>query len=232
MTSAMTATATLDAVASVARMLSAAGLVEAFGHVSARTDEGFAITSTTVPLGAASAADVISLEGEAARAEAEREGLPEGTPLEAPLHAAIYAARPYVGAICRTHSPAAVAAGAAAEVPPVAHGLGGLSGDLVLAQEPQLVVDAATAEGVVDALDTADCLLLRANGAVATARTLERAAVRAFYLEERCRVWAGAEGRARALSDGELLERSRHWDAEAERAWRWLEFRFGSEAAR
>ena len=232
MTPAVAATSTLEAVASVARLLSRAGLVEAFGHVSARSGEGFAITSTSVPLGAAAAADVLSLEGPAARPDAAREGVPEGTPLEAPLHAAIYAARPDVGAICRTHSEAAVALGSRGEAPPVVHGLGGLSGELALADEPALVVEAGAAASVATALGAADCLLVRANGAVATAPDLERAAVRAWYLEERCRVWLRGEGRARALSEGELLERSRHWDAEAERAWRWLDWRFGSEGER
>ncbi len=220
--------ATLEEVAYVARLLARAGLVEAFGHVSARTENGFAITPTSVPLGAARAADVLTLEGPAAEPGAARDLVPDGTPLEAALHAAIYAARPDVGAICRTHSPAAVVAGCAGEAAPVAHGLGGLSSEVAFADEPALIFDAGTAALLADALGAADCLLVRGNGAVATAPGLERAAVRAWYLEERCRVWLAGD-RVRALSETELLERSRHFDTEAERAWRWLRWRFGVE---
>lgn len=212
---------TLEQVASVARLLSRAGLVEAFGHVSARTETGFAITAITTPLGAATAASVLEIDGE---------GAAEGAPLETPLHAAIYEARPDLGAICRVHSPAMVAVGAVGEAPPLAHGLGGLAGDIAFADEIQLVVDGQLGKSLADALDGADCLLMRANGGLATGESLERAAVRAWYLEQRSRVWLDSGGRAAALSEPELLERSRHWPVEAERAWGWLHWRFGEEA--
>lgn len=205
-------------VAEVARLLSRAGLVGAFGHVSARTADGFEITATTVPLGSATTASVNAVSGE--------EPTGKGIPLEAPLHAAVYAARPDVGAICRTHSPAAVAAGAGGAPPPVTHGLGGLSGELSAFEEPQLVTERGIARRAAGALGTGDCLLLRGNGALATGRTLGHAAVRAWYLEERARVWLEAGGAARPLSDAELVERSRHWSAESERAWSWLRSRF------
>ena len=215
---------TVEAVAYVARLLSRARLVEAFGHVSARVEDGYVITSTSAPLGVTTAADVITLDGPAAEPGATRSLVPDGTPLEAGLHAAIYAARSDVGAICRTHSPAAVVAGCVGQAP-VAHGLGGLSGELAFADQPTLVCDDAVAASLVNALGAADCLLLRGNGAVATAPTIERAAVSAWYLEERCRVWLASD-RAHVLSTTELLERSRYFDTEAERAWRWLCWRF------
>ena len=219
--------AILEEVAHVARLLSRARLVEAFGHVSARTEDGFAITPTSVPLGAAMAADVLTLEGPAGKPGAARDLVPDGTPLEAALHAAIYAVRSDVGAICRTHSPAAVVAGCAGEAP-VAHGLGGLSGELAFADQSALVCDADVAASLGNALGAADCLLVRGNGAVATAPTIQRAAVRAWYLEERCRVWLASD-RVQVFSRIESLERSRYFDAEAERAWRWLCWRFGTE---
>lgn len=211
--------ATAAEVATVARLLAAAGLVEAFGHVSARLDGGgFAITSTA-PLGAAAADEVIGCD-DAGRPLGEGAGLP----LETPLHAAIYAARDDVGAICRTHSPAAVAAGAAGEVPPVAHGLGGLSGRVALLPDPQLVTDGERAAAAAAALGAGDCLLVRGNGAVATGASLPEAAVRAWYLEERARVWRA--GQLELPADA-LEQRSRHYPAEAERAWSWLRWRFG-----
>jgi len=218
--------ATCEAVAYVARLLARARLVEAFGHVSARTEGGFAITPTSVPLGAVVPTDVLTLEGPAAAPGAAGDLLPDGTPLEAVLHAAVYAARPDVGAICRTHSPAVVVAGCVCRAP-MAHGLGGLSGELAFADQPALVCDANVAASLLDALGAADCLLVRGNGAVATAPTIQRAAVRAWYLEERCRVWLASD-RVRVLSRTESLERSRFFDTEAERAWRWLCWQFGT----
>ena len=92
-------------VAATARMLAAAGLVEAFGHVSARlSGEGFLITPT-LPLLDAVAGTVITVDG----ADAVVDDPAGAAPLETPLHAAIYRARPDVAAICRGHGPAMVA---------------------------------------------------------------------------------------------------------------------------
>jgi ribulose-5-phosphate 4-epimerase/fuculose-1-phosphate aldolase len=213
--------ATAAEVATTARLLAAAGLVEAFGHVSARLEGGGFAISSTAPLGRAAAAEVIACDRDGAAA-----GEGAGLPLEAPLHAAIYAARDDVGAICRTHSPAAVAAGAAGAVPPVAHGLGGLSGRVALSTEPQLVTDGERAAAAAADLGDADCLLIRGNGAVTTGPALPAAVVRAWFLEERARV---ALAGGTALAPADLAERARHYPAESERAWSWLRWRYGEE---
>ena len=209
---------TAQAIASVARLLAAARLVDAFGHVSARTESGFAITSAKTPLGNATADSVLLLEGGE---------VPGGAPLESPLHAAIYAARPDVDAICRTHSPAMVVLGVAGDIPPLTHGLGGMSGAVALADDVQLVTDEARAQAMAHALGDGDCLIMRANGGLAVGESLERAAVRAWFLEERARVWLDSGGRAKPLTEGELAERSGPWQVEAERAWTWLRWRYG-----
>lgn len=199
-------------VAAVARILSRAGLAQGFGHVSARAGDGFVITSTA-PLGAATPADV----GPPGR---------DGAPLECPMHAAVYAARPDVGAICRTHSPAAVAWGSRAEVPPLVHGLGGLAGAVAMHGGTDLVSDDATAAALVADLGDADCLLIRANGAIATGPDLATACVRALHLEERARVALEAGPDAIPLGDAELSARARHFPNETARAWRWITWRF------
>jgi ribulose-5-phosphate 4-epimerase/fuculose-1-phosphate aldolase len=207
-------------VAFAARLLSAAGLVEAFGHVSVRSPGGFLITATD-PLGDASPDRVLSTAADGGAAAAE------GVPLEAPLHAAIYAARPDVEAICRTHSPAMVAFGARAEVPPLLHGLGGLAGDVRLCGATDLVTSPEAGEEAAAALDVADCLVLRGNGGLAAAPDLGGACVRAYFLEERCRVALAAGPAAAELSDADTAARSRWFAPEAARAWRWLQWRFG-----
>jgi len=203
-------------------LISSAGLVEAFGHVSARLPDGdFAITSTA-PLGRATAEAVLVCDP-----AGESRGSREALPLETPLHAAVYEQRDDVGAVARIHPPATVAAGAKAVVPGVAHGLGGLSGVVALSDDPHLVTDLGRGDAAAAALGDADCLLMRGNGAVVTAPGLPGVAVRAWFLEERARVWlaAGSE-----LSVAERGERARHHPAEVERAWRWLQWRFGENA--
>ena len=210
-------------VAEAARILTGAGLVEAFGHVSARDGRGFLITSTR-PLGAAGEEDVHPVD--------ERGRAPEGAtdvPLETPMHAAVYAAREDVNAICRTHSPAAVRAGAMGEVPPLVHGLGGLAGEVAICGRTDLVTDEEAGQEIAKDLGRADCLLIRGNGSIATGRSLAEAVVRARYLEERCLVGQGIDG-----GDGwravELEPRARWFEKETTRAYAWMRWRYGGDS--
>lgn len=208
-------------VATTARMLARAQLVEAFGHVSERhTDGGFLLTSTA-PLASQDADEInhISDSGEATEGAV-------GVPLERYLHAAIYSARPDVNAICRTHSPAAVDWGARGETPPLVHGLGGLAGTVSFFDEIDLVADSGTGLAAANALGDTNCLLARGNGAVTTGGTLAEAFTRAWFLEERARVAAVAGPSAREIAPDH--PRLVHVTAEYPRAWRWLDETFGS----
>ena len=189
-------------VAEVARIVSRAGLVEAFGHVSARSGDRFLITPTR-PLGGTTESDVLEID-----AEGRPVGEAEDVPLEAALHAAVYAAREDVGAIVRTHSPAAVAAGASGEVPPLVHGLGGLAGEVAICDRIDLVSDAGAGEQVAGALGPASNLLLRGNGSFSVGTDLAEAAVKALYLEERCLV-GGQTKPDRQFDEAQLAARSR-----------------------
>jgi len=211
----------------MARMLSRMGLVEGFGHVSARDREGgFAITSTA-PMATATAAQVLVLDA----AGEVRDGDPASCPLEAPLHSAIYSARPDVGAVCRTHSPHAAAWAARRLAPPLVHGLGGLAGDVAVHENSDLIADRRAGEDAARALGRADCLLLAANGAACCGEDLPAAAVRAWYLEERSAI-ADRATEAEPLSGEAATRRARHHPAEAARAWNWLQTRFGSSEPR
>ncbi|MDW5594550.1 class II aldolase/adducin family protein [Conexibacter stalactiti] len=207
-------------VALAARVLAGAGLVEGFGHVSARAagDAGGFLLTSTDPLAAQSEASIHLLDGAGAVLSAGEEG---GVPLEAPLHAAIYAARPDVRAICRTHSRAAVVWGIRGAVPPLLHGLGGLAGAVATwGGDADLVTTATLGAAVAAGLGGADCLLVQGNGNVATGATLGQAVVRAWFLEERARVALDAGPGAPPLTD--LDSRARHFAAEEARAWAWL----------
>lgn len=210
-------------VAEAARIISGAGLVEAFGHVSARQGDGFMITSTR-PLGAAGEEDIHMVDADG--------NAPEGStdvPLEAPMHAGVYAAREDIHAICRTHSPAAVRAGARGEVPPLVHGLAGLAGEIAMGSRTDLVTDRAAGEEIVRELGRADCLLIRGNGSIATGRSLAEAVVRARYLEERCLAGQGFDP-ADGWRAAELDPRARWFEKETTRAWAWMRWRYGGNS--
>lgn len=211
-----------EEVAAAARIISRAGLVEAFGHVSARTSEGFLLTATR-PLGVSSVEDIHRVDRDGLAAEDALD-----VPLEAPMHAAIYAARPDIGAICRTHSVAAVAAGVRGIVPPLVHGLGGLAGDVRLAGRIDLVTELEGGAEIARALGDGDCVLVRGNGAIATGGSIAEAVVRARYLEERCLVGEGID-QADGITADDLAARSKWFEKEMVRAWAWMRWRYDGD---
>lgn len=212
-------------VAETALMLSSMGLVEGFGHVSARTPDGFALSSTG-PLCALRAEDVLLLDD----AGTVRDGDAGRCPLEAPMHAAIYRARPDVGAICRTHSPEAARWASRPAAPPLVHGLGGLSGPVTVYGDSDLVTTPSQTDAVMAALGDAACVLLQGNGAVCTGSDAAEATTRAWYLEERC-AFATSLPDAPEITGEALTRRARHFAAEQRRAWQWISVRYGPPRA-
>ncbi|MEO3785449.1 class II aldolase/adducin family protein [Actinocorallia sp. B10E7] len=212
-----------EEVARTARMIAAAGLVEAFGHVSARLPDGVAITSTR-PMDAARAQDVVLLDasGEAVG------GALDDVPLEIRLHLEIYAARPDVMAICRGHSPAAVAWGASDADLPALHGLGLLAGRRVRVHDDiALISDLRRGRAAAERLGPDSALLLRANGGLAVGATLTEAATRLYALEERARVaLAPTPPAARPVTEAEWDAREPDSAVELVRACRWFAHRF------
>lgn len=191
------------AVASTARMLASAGLVEAFGHVSARTPTGFLITSTS-PLFETTSDDVIRIESGVSTG-----GPAHAVPLETPMHAAIYDARPDVAAICRGHPPYVVTWGVSAEPLPLLHGLGGMAGRTVRTHpEIELVKTAEAGKSVARTLGDDSGVLLAANGCLAVGADLLEAAGRLWFLEERARV--AVQARSAGLTP--LTVREYTWD--------------------
>jgi ribulose-5-phosphate 4-epimerase/fuculose-1-phosphate aldolase len=150
-------------------------------------------------------------------------------PLETPIHAAVYRERADVGAVCRTHSPHAAGWGAREKVPPLILGLEGLSGEIALHHQPDLVTDEVAAGAAAADLGTADCLLIHSNGMVCTGRDLKEALVRAWFLEQRSAT-ADRLPDTPALPDGAARDRARHYPAEAARAWNWIATQFGEGA--
>lgn len=211
-------------VAATARMLARAGLLEAFGHVSARTTGGMLITSTQ-PLAEATADDVIVFEDGRAVG-----GPVDHTPLEVPMHAAVYEARADVHAICRGHPPAAVAWGVGTDDVPLLHGLGGMAGERVRVHpDIRLIKDAESGSAVAATLGGDTCVVLRANGALAVGPTLIEAATSLWYLDERAGVALAAPEDVVPAEASVWQERLGDSAAEMRRATAWFTATFGEE---
>lgn len=194
------------------------GLTEGFGHLSARVPSGFAITPALAP-GLAQPSDLLVLgpDGHLLRAVDGR------TPaLETPLHTAIYRSREDIGALCRTHSPWAVAWGLRAEPHRPAHGFGLMLGEQVPYHgDGNLVATAAAGAEAATALGAARALFLKGNGLIVSGRTVREAVIRALYLEESCRIalCCGGVAQAARFTQAEREARSVWHDAELARAW-------------
>jgi HCOMODA/2-hydroxy-3-carboxy-muconic semialdehyde decarboxylase len=217
-----------EQVAATARALVAAGLIEAFGHVSARLDDGGALITPTTPLVATTAEQVVRVD--AAGVADDPTARP---PLEVPLHLAIYRARPDVHAICRGHGRAMVAWGTRRRALPLHHGLGLLAGTEVRVHpDRDLVTTAEVADDVARTLATDRCVLLWGNGGLATGTDLLDAATRLWFLEERAQVALTAPPDTDTPDDARLgadqplgddwTGRGRHSEPELVRARAWF----------
>lgn len=202
-----------------ARALSRSGLVHAYGHCSARVSPDHFRVSPAVPLGltpVGAACPDVAVEGP----------LPDGVLGEVRLHQQIYSRNASAGGVVRFMGPSVMALGALGMAPKMRHGFGtyfhpgaGYWGD------PQLVRDEERAIGVIDAMGSSAGVIMRGNGAVVRAETLEKAVVLAWYLEDAARVelialqtgltdtaplLTNEEANLRATDKGNIFERM--WD--------------------
>ena len=202
-----------DEVLAAARVLAATGLVDAFGHVSARAGDRIVITPA-VPL--ADVDRVVAVDPDAGE-------LPAGAPREAWIHLGIYGLRSDVAAIARAQPAAVTAVGVSRAPLRALHGQGALHGREVPSyDDARLVRDRDRGFAVARALGAAPALILHGNGAVTVGSSPGIAAARMHVLEASARVNLAAGDEARLLSDDELAA----WDAASEeilaRLWTYL----------
>ena len=213
----MDETGARQAIVTIARMMSDAGLAEAFGHVSIRWGGGFLITST-LPFSEARPSDVVHVPDPA--------NPPSGggdTRLETPMHAAVYAARADIGAICRGHPPAVVQWGVGTEAIPLLHGLGALAGAHVRVHDDvHLISSLEQGTEVAQTLGDDSAVVLRANGCFAVGATPLEALTRLYFLEERTRIALNTTARDTA----DWQRRMGDTAAELTRAMAWVEATF------
>lgn len=195
------------------------GFVHAYGHCSLRLDEKHFLVSPAKPLGLVGESDpctVVPLDGT----------LPEGVLGEVRIHREIYRRRPDVGGIVRAMPRDAMTLGTLRRTPEPRHGMGAYFAPRPpLWDDPQLLRSDAQAAALADQLGQARAILMRGNGTVTAAATLQEAVVLTYYLEDACRIelaclaiGPAAEGAvmtaeectARATWNGRILDRM--WD--------------------
>jgi ribulose-5-phosphate 4-epimerase/fuculose-1-phosphate aldolase len=218
----------LDDLVLANRILFHQGVVDAYGHVSARDPrdpERFLIARHVAPA-LVTRDDIMTfdLEGRALDANGR-------TPYtEVFIHAAIYAARPDVHGVVHSHSPAIIPFGVS-DVPlrPIAHvcaflgeGVARFDTQDAFGDTDLLIRDLALGEALARALGPHPVALMRGHGSVAVGVTLRQAVYRAIYTEVNARLQTEAlrlGGSVRYLTSGETALMGRHQDPAYQRPW-------------
>jgi HCOMODA/2-hydroxy-3-carboxy-muconic semialdehyde decarboxylase len=206
-------------VVAAARALAAAGLVDAFGHVSARVGD-VALITPGLPMAAIESPDqLVELP------LGEIDDLPAGAPKEAWVHWAIYRARPEVDSICRGQPSSPLAVAAIADELPALAGQAALAGAPVpIYRDSRLVRDRGRALELAEVLGDAPSLIMRGNGALATGTTPGRAMARLYLLERAADIYlrAAAVGEPRPLDASEVSAWQSAGEELLERLWQYL----------
>jgi HCOMODA/2-hydroxy-3-carboxy-muconic semialdehyde decarboxylase len=162
--------------------MAALGLVDAFGHVSARDGDHMVITP---------AADLETVEAsECLRLPLTTASLPPGCPAEAWAHLALYERFPDTGAIARAQPAASLAVGRLTDRIAPTHGQACWLGDSVPVLPSALLVrDADRGQSLAEAMEPGDALIMRGNGAIVMGRDPATAMATMSVLATTCAVW-------------------------------------------
>lgn len=165
-----------------ARALGRAGLAHAYGHCSLRLDADHFLVCAPQPMGLIRPDEpgiVVPVKGE----------LPDGVLGEVRIHQQIYQRRAEIHGITRSMPQHAMTLSAAGLTPSPRHGMGTYFSPVVpLWDDVQLVRTEVQAQGLAQTMGQAAALLMRGNGAVVAAPTLEQAVVLTWYLEDAARI--------------------------------------------
>ena len=219
----------IEDLVAASRILAEHEVLDAYGHVSARSDkrpEHFIMSRSRAPA-LVTAADLIEwgADSEPARRE-KRKGF-----IERYIHGEIYRARPEVMAVVHSHSPSVIPFGVTkTRLRPVYH-MGSFlwSGAPVwdirkVREENDLLVrDRALGEALAGALGNCNCVLMRGHGMTVVGENVPEVVFRAVYTEMNARLQLQAstlegpltflseeEGRRATASNRPTIERP--WD--------------------
>ena len=211
-----------------ARILSREGLVQGFGHVSARIPDSdlFVITPRiALELVQPGQLVVVNLQGQVLEA-------PAPPSFETALHTAIFNARPDVNAITRIHARTANMFSVTDTPLDAVHNHGSFfSGGVPVFRTIDLISTRELGEGAAAALGDAAAVLLQGNGQATVGRTIPEAVMMAVYLEEAAQVLYGAMqvGTPRFLPREAAGSRQKEAlpPPDMERAWNFFKSRVG-----
>ncbi len=204
-----------------ARALARGGLVNAYGHCSARMDERHFLVCAPRPMGLIAA-------GEAGTVCTVDEPLPEGVLGEVRMHQQIYLRRPEVGAIARFLSPNVLALSALGRTPRARHGFGSyFYPEVPFWSDPGLIRNEQAAIGVGQTIGSAAAIVVGVNGAVTAGTSMEQAVCLAWFLEDAARVElaalaAGVADSAPRMNAEQAQARATWQGRIAERMWEFL----------
>jgi len=161
-----------------ARALARHNLVHAYGHVSARLDQDSFLVCAPKPMGLIEQGedgDVVPIDGP----------LPANVLGEVRCHQRIYAARPDVNGVCRVFPRNVLTLSTFQETPKARIGFGAyFHPQPPLWNDPLLIRSEEQAIAFAEQLGDARAIVMRGNGAVCVAPSVEESIVMAFYLEE------------------------------------------------
>jgi ribulose-5-phosphate 4-epimerase/fuculose-1-phosphate aldolase len=204
--------ALVDDLVAASRILAAHEVLDAYGHVSARSDkrpERFIMSRSRAPA-LVTAADLMELDADSEALPGDkRKGF-----IERYIHGEIYRARPDVMAVVHSHSPSVIPFGITrTRLRPVYH-MGSFlwSGapvwDIRKVREENdvLVRDRPLGQALAGALGRCNCVLMRGHGMTVIGDGVPEAVFRAIYTEMNARLQLQAsqlEGPIEFLSDEE-----------------------------
>jgi len=211
------------------RILYDLGVVDGFGHVSARDErdpQRFLLARNMAPA-LVTADDVMTFALDGTAIDDAR------TPyLERFIHGSIYRARPDVGAVVHSHSPAVIPFGIAAgvEFRPVFHMASFLHApapvfeirDAAGPDNDMLVRDEALGDALARSLGDGPFVLMRGHGSTTVGRDVREAVFRAVYAERNAHAQAEALRLSASVTTLSALEAQRSSESNAgqiARAW-------------
>jgi len=202
----------IDDLVAGSRILADHGVLDAYGHISARSDkrpEHFLMSRARAPA-LMTAADAMELGPDSEPATGDkRKGF-----IERYIHGEIYRARPEVMAVVHSHSPSVIPFGVTrTKLRPIYHmgsflWPGAPVWDIrkVREQNDLLVRDRPLGEALAGALGKCNCVLMRGHGMTVVGASVQEAVFRAIYTEMNARLQLQAmqlEGPIEFLSDEE-----------------------------
>jgi len=212
------------------RILAGQGVLDGFGHVSARHDKdpGRYLLARSMAPALVTAADVMEFDLDSNPLDARG----RTAYLERFIHGEIYKAHPAVQAVGHSHSPAVIPFGVVGvALRPIFH-LGGFLGVGVPVFEirdaggpatDMLIRNAALGAALAKTLGSAPVALLRGHGDVVVGRSVREAVFRAIYTEVNARLESEAlrlgQGQVVFLNDEEAKAAAETNSAQIGRPW-------------